>query len=101
MAAQKLAVPADLLTVVDSGSGQNDPAKKASYAERSGGRLFQRPLDWPTVRQHLYTRGRRGRKYNEYKIVGKPIKREDIAPKVFAQEDFVTDVKVLAWSMRG
>ena len=29
-----------------------------------------------------------------YKIVGKPIKREDVAPKVFAQEDFCTDIKV-------
>ena len=29
-----------------------------------------------------------------YKIVGQPIKREDVAPKVFAQEDFVTDIKV-------
>ena len=30
----------------------------------------------------------------EYKIVGKPIPRADVAPKVFAQEYFVTDVKV-------
>ena len=30
----------------------------------------------------------------EYKIVGKSIKREDVAPKVFCQEDFCTDVKV-------
>ena len=31
---------------------------------------------------------------HRHKIVGQPIKREDIAPKVFAQEDFCTDVKV-------
>ena len=30
----------------------------------------------------------------DYKIVGQPIHREDIAPKVYAQEDFCTDVKV-------
>ena len=30
----------------------------------------------------------------DYKIVGQPIAREDIAPKVFAQEDYVTDIKV-------
>ena len=30
----------------------------------------------------------------DYKIVGKPIKREDVAPKVFCQEDFCTDIKV-------
>src|SRR5262249_57251738 len=30
----------------------------------------------------------------DHKIVGQPIPREDIAPKVYAQEDFCTDVKV-------
>ena len=30
----------------------------------------------------------------DYKIVGQPIKRADIAPKVFCQEPFVTDMKV-------
>ena len=30
----------------------------------------------------------------DYKIVGQPIHREDVAPKVYAQEDFCTDVKV-------
>ena len=36
----------------------------------------------------------RATKTVEHKIVSQPIKREDVAPKVFAQEDFVTDVKV-------
>jgi hypothetical protein len=30
---------------------------------------------------------------SEHKIVGQPIKREDVAPKVFCQEDFCTDIK--------
>src|SRR3954462_4788378 len=34
------------------------------------------------------------KKASEHKIVGQPIKREDVAPKVFCQEDFCTDVKV-------
>ncbi|MBN8964970.1 MAG: xanthine dehydrogenase family protein molybdopterin-binding subunit, partial [Rhizobiales bacterium] len=34
------------------------------------------------------------KKYTEHKIVGQPIKREDVAPKVFAQEDYVVDIKV-------
>ena len=29
-----------------------------------------------------------------YRVVGQPIKREDVAPRVFAQLDFITDVKV-------
>ena len=43
----------------------------------------------------LYAPGKaQPKKHTEHKIVGKPIKREDVAPKVFAQEDFVTDIKV-------
>src|SRR5262249_40018412 len=30
----------------------------------------------------------------DYKIVGQPIGRQDVAPKVFSTEDFCTDVKV-------
>ena len=43
----------------------------------------------------LYAPGKaQPKKHTEHKIVGKPIKREDVAPKVFAQEDFCTDIKV-------
>ena len=43
----------------------------------------------------LYAPGKaQPKKHTEYKIVGKPIKREDVAPKVFAQEDYCTDIKV-------
>ena len=40
-------------------------------------------------------RARRSQSHpSEHKIVGQPIKREDVAPKVFCQEDFCTDIKV-------
>ena len=43
----------------------------------------------------LYAPGKaQPKKHTDHKIVGKPIKREDVAPKVFAQEDFCTDIKV-------
>jgi CO/xanthine dehydrogenase Mo-binding subunit len=43
----------------------------------------------------LYAPGKaQPKKYTEHKIVGQPIKREDVAPKVFAQEDYVVDIKV-------
>jgi nicotinate dehydrogenase subunit B len=96
MAAQKLSVPADELTVIDGViQSKSDPAKKASYAELIGGRYFNVQLDWnKQYGNTLYAPGKAlPKKPSEYKIVGKPIKREDIAPKVFAQEDFVTDVK--------
>jgi CO/xanthine dehydrogenase Mo-binding subunit len=97
MAAQRLSVPADQLTVVDGVvQSKTDPSKKATYAELIGGRYFNVPLEWnKQYGNTLYAPGKaQPKKPSEYKIVGKPIKREDVAPKVFAQEDFVTDVKV-------
>ena len=97
MAAQKLSVPADQLTVVDGVvQSKSDAAKKASYAELIGGRYFNVQLDWnKQYGNTLYAPGKaQPKKPSEYKIVGKPIKREDVAPKVFCQEDFCTDVKV-------
>jgi nicotinate dehydrogenase subunit B len=97
MAAQKLAIPADQLAVVDGVvQAKADPARKASYAELIGGRYFNVQLDWnKQYGNTLYAPGKAlPKRPGEYKIVGTPIKREDIAPKVFAQEDFVTDVKV-------
>ena len=47
MAAERLAVPADQLTVVDGVvQSKAGPAKKVSYAELIGGRYFNVPLAW-------------------------------------------------------
>ena len=97
MARRSSRVPADQLIVVDGVvQAKSNPAKKASYAELIGGRHFNVQLDWnKQYGNALYAPGKAlPKKPSEYKIVGKPIKREDVAPKVFAQEDFVTDVKV-------
>jgi nicotinate dehydrogenase subunit B len=97
MAAEKLALPAGDLTVVDGiVQSKADPAKKASYGELIGGRYFNVELEWnKQYGNTLYAPGKaQPKKPSEHKIVGQPIHREDIAPKVFAQEDFVTDVKV-------
>jgi nicotinate dehydrogenase subunit B len=97
MAAEKLALPAGDLTVIDGVvQAKADPAKKASYGELIGGRYFNVQLEWnKQYGNALYAPGKaQPKKPSEHKIVGKPIHREDIAPKVFAQEDFVTDVKV-------
>src|SRR5215467_7406682 len=97
MAAQKLALPVDQLTVTDGVvHARSDTAKKASYAELIGGRYFNVQLDWnKQIGNALYAPGKAQPKpYTEHKIVGKPIKRADVAPKVFCQEDFCTDVKV-------
>ncbi len=97
MAAEKLAVPAADLTVIDSVvQAKSNPAKKVSYAELIGGRYFNVELAWnKQFGNTLYAPGKaEPKKPSEHKVVGQPIKREDVAPKVFAQEDFVTDMKV-------
>jgi nicotinate dehydrogenase subunit B len=97
MAAQKLALPIDQLMVTDGVVyAMGDTAKNASYAELIGGRYFNVQLDWnKEVGNALYAPGKaQPKKPNEYKIVGRPIKRQDVAPKVFCEQDFVTDIKV-------
>jgi nicotinate dehydrogenase subunit B len=97
MAAAKLGVAADQLTVTDGiVHATADATKKVSYAELIGGRFFNVQLDWnKEYGNTLYAPGQaKPKDPRDYKIVGKPIKRDDIAPKVFCQEDYVTDVKV-------
>jgi len=96
MAAAKLALPADALTVSDGVvHAKDDPRKRASYAELIGGHYFNVQLDWNKQWGNpLYAPGKAQPKDpRNHKIVGKPIAREDIAPKVYAQEDFCTDIK--------
>ena len=97
MAADKLKLPADQLTVTDGVVHlKSDPARKASYSELIGGRYFNVQLAWnKSIGNALYAPGKaQPKKPSEYKIVGKSIPRDDIAPQVFCQEDYVTDIKV-------
>jgi len=97
MAAEKLGLPADGLTVTDGVvQAKADAARKASYAELIGGRYFNVQLDWNKQWGNpLYAPGKAQPKpHTAHRIVGQPIKREDVAPKVFAQEDYCTDIKV-------
>jgi nicotinate dehydrogenase subunit B len=96
MAAAKLALPFEALTVTDGVvHAKDDPSKRASYAKLIGGRYFNVQLDWNKQWGNpLYAPGKAQPKDPKtHKIVGKPIAREDIAPKVYAQEDFCTDIK--------
>jgi CO/xanthine dehydrogenase Mo-binding subunit len=74
---------------------KGDAAKKASYAELIGGRYFNVPLEWnKEMGNPLYAPGKaKPKDPKDYKIVGKPLHREDIAPLVFCQQDYCTDVK--------
>jgi CO/xanthine dehydrogenase Mo-binding subunit len=97
MAADKLGMPADQLEVTNAVvHGKSDPAKKVSYSELVGGRYFNVPLAWNgKIGNPLLAPGKATPKDpKEYRVIGQPIKREDVAPRVFAQMDFCTDVKV-------
>jgi CO/xanthine dehydrogenase Mo-binding subunit len=100
MAAKKFGVAPDTLIVVDGivrmRETKDDTTYSASYADLIGGRYFNTQLEWnKQLGNALYAPGKAvPKKPSEYKIVGKPIARDDIAPKVYAQQDFVTDVKV-------
>src|SRR5450830_1729100 len=97
MAAGLLSVPADKLVVNDGViSAADDKTKRISYAQMIGGKYFNVQLEWnKQYGNTLYAPGKaQPKKPSEHKIVGQPIKREDVAPKVFGQENFVTDIKV-------
>jgi nicotinate dehydrogenase subunit B len=97
LAAEKFGVPAERLAVdggvVHTGT---EMANSVSYAELIGGRYFNVALAWNgKIGNPLYAPGNaKPKDPKNYKIVGQPIKREDVAPLVFAQQDFCTDVKV-------
>src|SRR5262245_56509068 len=96
MAVAKLGLAADELTVSDGVvHARSDPARKASYAELIGGRFFNTQLEWnKQIGNLLYAPGKaKPKDFKEHKIVGKPLPRADIAPKVFCTEDFCTDVR--------
>jgi len=97
MAADKLGVPAEQLSV-NGGVVQSNTemAKSVSYADLIGGRYFNVHLDWNgKFGNPLYAPGKAQPKDpRTHTIVGQPLKRQDVAPKVFAQQDFCTDIKV-------
>src|SRR5262245_7535170 len=96
MAAERLGRPAGHRTSTARAShAKNDPAKKATYAELIGGRYFNVQLDWnKEMGNPLYAPGKaKPKDPKDYKIVGKPLPREDIAPLVYCTQDYCTDVK--------
>src|SRR5260370_983392 len=98
MAAEKLGVPAERLTVVDGTvSDKNDASKKVTYGELIGGRHFDVALEWNhEFGNELLVKGKaKPKSPTEYKIVGKPgTRRRDIPPKVLGKLEYMVDVKV-------
>ena len=97
LAGEKLGVPGEQLSV-DGGvvHSNTEMARSVSYAELVGGRYFNVTLAWNgKIGNPLYAPGKaKPKDPKDYKLVGQPIKRQDIAPKVFARQSFCTDIKV-------
>ena len=96
-AAQKLGVPASDLHVVDGTVfAKTATSKKVSYADLIGGRHFHHKVEWNKANGNAMDIKvpAKPKATDEYKVVGKPLARRDIAWKVFGTDDYVTDVRV-------
>ena len=96
MAADKLGVPAESLTV-DNGvvSAKTNPDQKVSYGDLIGGRFFDVHLQWNgKIGNDLAVTGEaKPKNPSEYKVVGKPVRRRDVEGRVMGTAEFVVDVK--------
>jgi len=93
-AAEKLGAPAAQLRVEDG--IVMGPQGKTTYAELIGGRYFNHKVEWnkQTGNPMDISVPAKPKAPAEYKVVGKPLPRRDVAWKVFGTDGFVTDVRV-------
>src|SRR5580765_763512 len=92
-AADRLGVPASELKVADGVVSAGE--KKVSYADLVGGRYFHHQVEWnKQVGNPMDIRvPAKPKAPSEYKVVGKPLPRRDVAWKVYGTDGFVTDVR--------
>ena len=85
LASKRLQVPVETLTVRDGiVFVANDPSKRVTYAELVGGQRFDVKVgEKPKLKDP-----------REYRIVGKPVPRVDIPPKVRGEYRYVADLVV-------
>jgi CO/xanthine dehydrogenase Mo-binding subunit len=96
-AAGVLKVPAERLTVTNgviTAAGLSGAT--VSYAELIGGKHFDSPVEWnKSVGNFMDVKGQaRPKNVSEYRLVGQPVPRRDVAGKIFGTSDYVTDVRV-------
>src|SRR5438046_2420819 len=93
-AAEKLGAPVAQLRIEDG--TVTGPQGKTTYADLVGGRYFHHKVEWndkvgnPMDIKVLAKSKAQG----DYKVVGKPLPRRDVAWKVYGTDKFVTDVRV-------
>jgi CO/xanthine dehydrogenase Mo-binding subunit len=96
-AAERLDAPPERLAMTNGViSDRQDAAKRISYGELIGGRYFEVPLQWNKIYGNdLVAKGQaKPKDPASYSLVGQSIPRPDIADKVLAKFDFVTDIKL-------
>ena len=97
MASRKLGVAVPRLGVTDGVvASLDDATKRVSYAELIGGQAFHAKLEWNKQNgNQMDAKGLAKPKLPaEYKVVGQPVPRRDVARKVFGAEAFVTNVSL-------
>jgi CO/xanthine dehydrogenase Mo-binding subunit len=89
-AAEKVGTPVSVVDGVVTG-----PNGKTTYAELVGGRYFHHQVEWnKQVGNPLDIKvPAKSKAPSEYKVVGKPVPRRDVAWKVYGTDGFVTDVR--------
>src|SRR6266516_4296 len=96
-ASQKLGLPVEQLRVDDGVvSAVSDPAKKAGYAELIGGRHFHHQVEWnKQIGNPMDIKVQATPKLPaDYRVVGKPLPRRDVAGKVYRTDKYVTDISL-------
>src|SRR2546426_9864721 len=92
-AAEKLGAPPAQPRVGDG--TVTGPQGKTTYAELVGGRYFHHKVEWnkQTGNPMDISVPAKPKTPAEYKVVGKPLPRRDVAWKVYGTDGFVTDVR--------
>jgi nicotinate dehydrogenase subunit B len=96
MAGWALDIPPADLTVNDGVvHSLADPSRRISYAELIGGRNLDAPIAWRGLAQQLAVKVQAPlKKPTEFKVIGKPMPRRDIAGKVFGTLQQCSDVRL-------
>lgn len=92
LASGQLAVPVDQLTVSDGViTVKADPAKKVTYGELIGGKRFNVTLTGKDIK--VTTGVAKVKTVREFKVVGQPLQRYDISPKVDGSAKWAVDAQ--------
>jgi CO/xanthine dehydrogenase Mo-binding subunit len=96
MASARLGIPVAQLTVTEGVvHAVADSSKRISYAELIGGRHFDHAVKWEGESQDLeVTVDTPLKKPADFKVIGKPYPRRDIAGKVYGTLEQCTDIRL-------